>query len=311
MSLDEALALLGVETSATPEEVRRAYLRKIRHRKPEVDPEGFQRLREAYELVRAVGEIPARFAVILTRPRAESAAETSSGPAVNETDSSAAPEFAGDDSRTLDAESEPSPAARIALAPLLDRALEWARGGDLAEAEHWAALALAEDGTAPRLFPLLEIVSRLQSAGHLAAAGRLLERIDERMRGDRDFRQQRSSFELALWALVQEIQRLPLDFPAEVRSRIIAALLEGNPEGAFDELRGIARRDPRIARSARERLYPGTNLHGLFREALAARHPEHALPTFRLLEDRSVDWLRFLLMLFLVGFFLISVLDRR
>ena len=51
MTLDEALQELGIERSASPDEARRAYLRGIKTRKPETDPEGFRRLREAYERV--------------------------------------------------------------------------------------------------------------------------------------------------------------------------------------------------------------------------------------------------------------------
>ena len=51
MTRDEALRELGIDASATPEEARRAYLRGIKTRKPETDPEGFRRLREAYELL--------------------------------------------------------------------------------------------------------------------------------------------------------------------------------------------------------------------------------------------------------------------
>lgn len=51
MTLEEAFNELGLAPSATPEEVRRAYLRGVKIRKPETDPEGFRRLREAYEIV--------------------------------------------------------------------------------------------------------------------------------------------------------------------------------------------------------------------------------------------------------------------
>jgi hypothetical protein len=51
VTLDEALRELGIDAAATPEEARRAYLRGIKIRKPETDPEGFRRLREAYELL--------------------------------------------------------------------------------------------------------------------------------------------------------------------------------------------------------------------------------------------------------------------
>ncbi len=51
MSFDEALALLAVERTDSKETIRRAYLRKVKQYKPEVDPAGFQRLRAAYELL--------------------------------------------------------------------------------------------------------------------------------------------------------------------------------------------------------------------------------------------------------------------
>ena len=40
----------GVEAGATQDQIRRAYARGLKTRKPEVDPEGFRRLREAYEI---------------------------------------------------------------------------------------------------------------------------------------------------------------------------------------------------------------------------------------------------------------------
>jgi hypothetical protein len=53
VTLDEALAELGLELGASSDEARRAYLRLLKTRKPEVDPQGFMRLREAYELARS------------------------------------------------------------------------------------------------------------------------------------------------------------------------------------------------------------------------------------------------------------------
>lgn len=51
MTVAQAMALLGVGTLATPKEIRRAYLRLVKKHKPERDPEGFQRVRAAYELL--------------------------------------------------------------------------------------------------------------------------------------------------------------------------------------------------------------------------------------------------------------------
>jgi|JI10StandDraft_1071094.scaffolds.fasta_scaffold34915_2 hypothetical protein len=55
MSFDEALKVLGIEVSAGEDGARRAYLRLIRVHKPDRDPQGFQRVREAYDRVK--GEI--------------------------------------------------------------------------------------------------------------------------------------------------------------------------------------------------------------------------------------------------------------
>jgi len=52
MHVQEARALLGVEPDADPKTVRRAYLRAVKKHKPERDPDGFQRVREAYELLK-------------------------------------------------------------------------------------------------------------------------------------------------------------------------------------------------------------------------------------------------------------------
>ena len=55
MTLDEARRELGVAAADDDETVRRAYLRLLKTRKPDADPIGFQRLREAYEVARARG----------------------------------------------------------------------------------------------------------------------------------------------------------------------------------------------------------------------------------------------------------------
>jgi hypothetical protein len=59
VTLEEALVELGVEAGADPETVRRAYLRVIKVRKPESDPDGFKRAREAYEIARDEGQLAA------------------------------------------------------------------------------------------------------------------------------------------------------------------------------------------------------------------------------------------------------------
>jgi curved DNA-binding protein CbpA len=54
---EDAFAELGVALGAPAEAIRRAYLKLVRQRSPEADPEGFQRAREAYEVARAFSKI--------------------------------------------------------------------------------------------------------------------------------------------------------------------------------------------------------------------------------------------------------------
>jgi DnaJ-class molecular chaperone len=44
--------ILGVDAGATDEEIRAAYLRKVRDYPPERAPEQFERVRDAYEMLR-------------------------------------------------------------------------------------------------------------------------------------------------------------------------------------------------------------------------------------------------------------------
>ena len=55
-TVEEALQLLGADRSLDAEALRRTYLRKVRTVRPDTDPEGFRRVREAYELLRPLAE---------------------------------------------------------------------------------------------------------------------------------------------------------------------------------------------------------------------------------------------------------------
>jgi hypothetical protein len=81
---DEAFAELGIVPGVDADSARRAYLRLIKTRRPEADPAGFQRARQAYELVRGMTEIEAfaaesepgvRYAAVPAEPEAAGAAE--------------------------------------------------------------------------------------------------------------------------------------------------------------------------------------------------------------------------------------------
>src|SRR4051812_30928283 len=52
VTFEEALSELGIDRDASQDHARRAYLKLLKTRKPEADPEGFMRLREAFDLVK-------------------------------------------------------------------------------------------------------------------------------------------------------------------------------------------------------------------------------------------------------------------
>ncbi|MBI4317689.1 MAG: DnaJ domain-containing protein [Chloroflexi bacterium] len=49
----DACSILGIEPAGSSAEVRAAYMQKLREHPPERDPEGFKRVREAYETLRS------------------------------------------------------------------------------------------------------------------------------------------------------------------------------------------------------------------------------------------------------------------
>jgi curved DNA-binding protein CbpA len=52
MSAQEAAALLNVSADADAEAMRAAYLQKVRDFPPDKDPEAFERIRDAYEILK-------------------------------------------------------------------------------------------------------------------------------------------------------------------------------------------------------------------------------------------------------------------
>lgn len=102
MTYEEACQILGVDAGAPEKDVRRAYAKLVKKHKPELDPEGFRRVRDAYEVVSrpawrpTLGDFPPPAAV--TEPTLEPAAsfESSAEPPIEppSDDDELAPYFA-------------------------------------------------------------------------------------------------------------------------------------------------------------------------------------------------------------------------
>ena len=58
MTQDEAAEILGVTLAVDAGSLRRAYLKQVKQHRPERDPDGFQRVRAAYDLLRSRGKAP-------------------------------------------------------------------------------------------------------------------------------------------------------------------------------------------------------------------------------------------------------------
>lgn len=246
MTFDEALAELGIAADAGPDHARRAYLRLLKTRKPEVDPQGFMRLREAYDLVK--GELAMRevFLRIFTeaRPLEVDASEPGGGepdpppppaePAEEDHDAGggelepppptpaepAVDDVAGD--RGAPAEEPPSVEAVQAL---LDAELYVPAAHELGRRLDAAALD-ARVG-APSIHITLRILLALHAEGELEAARALHSRVRSWLhRSGQEARVIRGEA-AAVWAVACELDTLPADLPKEMREIMARAASDG------------------------------------------------------------------------------------
>ena len=236
MTLDEALAELHIEAGVSAEEARRAYLRLIKIRKPESDPEGFRRLREAFELVRerlASREGPrmAMIPALLPTPRLE---PTPIG----------LDEISGQDL--------PLKAPTTVLA--VDSVAEFGQllaHGDLAGAAVILArlYATAPDGLHTTLPPprvAIDLLLRLHERDELAKARQLEQSLHHWLSAT-------GNEVLALgssapgWLVVRKVGVLMGTVSPEVRTAMASASMTGNSELAYEAMTRWRMRDPPTA----------------------------------------------------------------
>jgi len=233
VNIDEAYRELGLAEDADADTVRRAYLRLLKTRKPEVDPDGFQRLREAYELAKDSAPVPTP---------------------------TASPPPSGD------GEAE---ARVIELTGFDVTAFFQALEGDNARA---AAKLIVEHDDWQRdhlpVGPCLHVLLQLHQKGQLRLARRLQSKIaDSHALADRGAWD--SPEVPAMWSLARELGELDSDFPHEVREAIASGVLCGDLREARPKLRELRAENPARANLAELLLRQhAPSLHRVFANAL-------------------------------------------
>ncbi len=219
MTLEQALEVLGLDASATAEERKRAYLRLVKKHKPDADPAGFQRIREAYECATA-----------WVAPSAESAFAddgAGSGDAPAEAEAGSAPAAPA----TSERPTAPDPSLDLAaearrVAGIRERVRSLVGEGKTSAAARYLALEL-ETGKwscVPLLAPSCGLVFSVIGHGDPSGGRQLvralqknLELTGTELEGLRAVGPQ--------WLVARELVELPTSFPAELLSALTGGYL--------------------------------------------------------------------------------------
>lgn len=204
---ESALSELGLSAGASADEIRRAYLRTIKQRNPEVDPAGFQRAREAYERLRETTTSHVTESSTVASP------SSNVGLAREEVR----------DAEAYVARGNQRSASKELRALLASR--RWAEArASIVDAYERAAAALASPTIPPRTV-VLAILQLHANARHTTALGltTLLAEWCARRGGDLAAFGERH----LPWLAAQELSGLGKRIPSRTRAALAAALLDG------------------------------------------------------------------------------------
>lgn len=248
MTLEEALKELGLERIDRADEVRAAYLRLLKQRKPEQNPEGFRRLREAYEFAVGWFERPDGW-TLLERELGQSRPSAEPGPAPSaELRFEALVEryrlrLSAYETATLSRVQSP-----VQVLYLVHRLIDQAKS-EIALAVLDSLLEQLSPAEAERLPVLLfaRHVLRLHGAGLGEGAAQLTHRLEawlERSGRESDLV---SGEAAATWRIAKELAALPVHLRAEVRRALVSLILEDDHAAAERVLERFTRQHPEEA----------------------------------------------------------------
>ncbi|HYP98052.1 MAG TPA: J domain-containing protein [Polyangiaceae bacterium] len=233
MDFAEALLALGVGGKSewetlSADALKRAYLKKVRAHPPERDPEGFRRVREAYEFLRALE--PAPTAVRDAAPITVDTISAASAPPAPERESGELELVprANEPKRAQEREPTQSAFARLQQA-LTHRQYDTAADSLL---EIYASAPLARPELAPQL--VLSVITK-QFVGDSHDRGRrLLSAFEKDSVHMHDPLSERVA---ALWKLLAELVAIPEEVPPDAVRALARGIESGDFEDATEALR--------------------------------------------------------------------------
>jgi hypothetical protein len=275
MEPQSAFEELGILPGTPYKDIRRAYLRLLKTRKPEVDPEGFLRLRAAFEALQSLcagqdaqgGEDGAP---------AEHAAESYGASLLDQGAVATGDHLSGCP------DSAPPPELLLAAASAsLARGLPLEASRDLRKFFDSGPAEVVPAGL------VLAVVLALEEHGAVVEGAALFHIAENRFASFVETATNDRQELGPVWLVVSELVAIDEEFPAALRAAIAGAIRAGRLAAAEGELRRFAREDPQAADRAGQLIADLRILRGAYHQILS---PLPALVTRRSRVTASGVW---------------------
>lgn len=267
MGFDEAVALLGLTPPFTAKDVRRAYLRLLKVHKPESDPEGFMRLRQAYELFEGVERVGP--------PQAQpEPGDVAAEPLADESSARDEPDTAATVPEVTAELEPPAPEVDEAALPPWERAVPDDAKVAAALLTEWLERAKS-DPTAPPppMTSALRVLWSMLDRRAFKTAGQLYRAIDDRLE------QVGGAWGQLAWGMTQGLWEMRKSVPEHLYSPMVQAVATENPSRAAEALEAFAADRPRGAAELQNELSQrAPQLAAVFNRFLAAEEPTPKIP---------------------------------